>query len=176
MGRDKALLPFGGFQTLTQYQFHRLQKIFDEVYISTKSSHKFPFQAPFIEDDADVFAPTAAFVAVMKQLGDRPFFVLGVDMPFVSDDIIGRVIEADSENVDATLCRSQNGAETLCGVYHPSLKEEFEDMLRKNEHKLRRMLETKRVRYVECDQSDAFLNLNKPHEYQKAQQLYDIIN
>ena len=31
MGEDKALLPFGECSTLTQYQYNKLSKIFDNV-------------------------------------------------------------------------------------------------------------------------------------------------
>ena len=65
MGRDKSLLPFGGFETLTQYQYERLKKIFANVYISCKNRSKFDFDANFIEDDADfnTYAPTSGFIS-----------------------------------------------------------------------------------------------------------------
>jgi len=47
MGRDKALLPFGGYDTLTEYQYRRLSKIFNRVYISTKND-KFNFNGQFL--------------------------------------------------------------------------------------------------------------------------------
>jgi len=49
MGRDKALLPFGEYSTLCEYQYQRLAKIFETVHISTKEA-KFDFDAPLIYD------------------------------------------------------------------------------------------------------------------------------
>ncbi|MDQ1268445.1 MAG: molybdenum cofactor guanylyltransferase, partial [Campylobacterota bacterium] len=50
MGKDKSLLPFGTFDTLTEFQLNRLGKIFKNVYISCKEKSKFNFEAEFIED------------------------------------------------------------------------------------------------------------------------------
>ena len=49
MGQDKALLPFAGFKTLSEYQYRRLSEIFEKVYISSKED-KFDFQADILFD------------------------------------------------------------------------------------------------------------------------------
>ena len=176
MGEDKALLPFGGYTTLGEFQYRRLKKIFSQVYISTKNPDKFPFEADFIVDESDVFAPTAGFVSICRQLNTKRFFVLGVDMPFVDEKIIFALIEADSNEVDATLAEVDGEAESLCGIYDRSLQPHFEKMLQENRHKLRRLLAEINTKRVTFTQKTAFLNLNRPFEYQKAKELYDIIN
>ena len=175
MGEDKSLLPFGGYSTLGEFQYRRLQKIFSEVYISTKNPDKFPFQADFIIDESEVFAPTAGFVSIYRQLDAERFFVLGVDMPFVDEKIISALCEADSDKVDATLAQVDAEAESLCGIYHRSLQPHFEKMLQENRHKLRRLLEETNTKRVTFTDKRAFLNLNRPFEYQKAKELYAII-
>ena len=176
MGEDKALLPFGGFDTLSEYQYRRLQKIFPKVYISTKNPDKFPFQADFIVDKSDVFAPTAGFVAVFEALDCERFFVLGVDMPFVDESVIAALLQSDSMSSDATLALSHNGVESLCGIYHRSLQPHFEAMLKNGEHKLRKLLDEVNVTLVPFKQQEPFLNLNRPSEYQKAKEVYAIIS
>ncbi|SFV58519.1 Molybdopterin-guanine dinucleotide biosynthesis protein MobA [hydrothermal vent metagenome] len=176
MGEDKALLPFGGYDTLSEYQYTRLQKIFSKVYISTKDPNKFPFKADFIVDKSDVFAPTAGFVSIYGALDVERFFVLGVDMPFVDEGIIATLIEADKAESDATLALSHNGVEALCGIYHRSLQSSFKAMLIKGEHKLRKLLDEVDATLVSFSQKELFFNLNKPHEYQKAKEVYAIIN
>jgi len=176
MGEDKSLLPFGGYSTLGEFQYRRLQKIFSQVYISTKNPEKFPFEADCIVDESDLFAPTAGFVSIYRQLDAECFFVLGVDMPFVDEKIISAVMEADSDKVDATLAQVDGEMESLCGIYHRSLQPHFEKMLRQNKHKLRRLLEETNTQQITFTDKRAFLNLNRPSEYQKAKELYDIIN
>ena len=68
MGEDKSLLPFGSYNTLAEFQYKKLQQIFNKVYISTKDPSKFPFQAEFIVDKYTVYAPTAGFCSVFESL------------------------------------------------------------------------------------------------------------
>ncbi len=49
MGRDKTLLPFGGFATLTHYGAHKFGRIFDHVFVSSKFE-KFNPPLPLIKD------------------------------------------------------------------------------------------------------------------------------
>jgi len=49
MGRDKTLLPFGGFATLTHYGAHKFGRIFERVFISSKFE-KFNPPLPLIKD------------------------------------------------------------------------------------------------------------------------------
>ncbi len=175
MGEDKVLLPFGEHTTLTAFLYEKLSNIFSKVYISTKDPSKFCFDADFIIDRSEVYAPTAGFVSVFRQLKEERFFVLGVDMPFVDAWVIEKLIQADHPSYDATVAYTQNGIESLCGIYHASLQERFEAMLRGGNHKLRKLLEEVRTKRVEFEDATKFFNLNKPQEYQKAKQLYDII-
>lgn len=49
MGRDKTLLPFGEFATLTHYGAHKFGRIFERVFVSSKFD-KFNPSLPLIKD------------------------------------------------------------------------------------------------------------------------------
>lgn len=49
MGRDKTLLPFGGFATLTHYGAHKFGRIFERVFVSSKFD-KFNPPLPLVKD------------------------------------------------------------------------------------------------------------------------------
>lgn len=70
MGSDKALLPFGGFETLTQYQIHRLSPLFQSLHVSTRSKNKFDFEASFIEDIAtyEAQSPLVALLTIFQKI------------------------------------------------------------------------------------------------------------
>ena len=176
MGEDKSLLPFGSQKTLTQYQYIRLSKIFKNVYISSKDKTKFNFEAPFIEDIKvdSIYAPTVGFVSIFEKLKDERIFILSVDSPFVEKDEINKILSNDSLDMDATIAKTKFGIQPMCGVYHRSLEPKFLNMLKTDNHKLGFLLKSSNTTFVEFKNEEPFLNLNHPHEYQKALSLLRI--
>lgn len=174
MGEDKTLLPFGGFNTLTEYQYTRLSKIFKNVYISCKDKQKFNFDANYIEDSKNkleetlTFAPTLGFISIFKKLKSESFFAISVDTPFIDAKVIDALFDADKKENDATIAKTDKSIHPLCGIYHRSLQIAFMKMLETNTHKLGYLLKQSHTIYVNFKDDDIFLNLNHPHEYQKA--------
>jgi molybdopterin-guanine dinucleotide biosynthesis protein A len=172
MGEDKSLLPFGNFKTLTEFQLSSLSKIFKTVYISCKSKNKFDFDANFIEDVSGdtIFAPTAGFVAVFKELKEESFFALSVDTPFVGKEIILKLLEEDTNNpaVEATIAISACGMQPMCGIYHRSIESKFSHMLQTNNHKLGFLLKNSKTNFIHFEDEKPFLNVNNPDEYKEA--------
>lgn len=173
MGKDKSLLPFGKFNSLTEFQLSRLSKIFKTLYISCKYKSKFDFNANFIEDirTNSVFAPTAGFIAVFNTLPCESFFVISVDSPFISEKEISELIKNDTKDVDATIATIKDKTQPMCGIYHRSLEVKFKNMLENNNHKLSLLLKNSNTTFVNFKDEKIFLNLNHPHEYEKALQL-----
>jgi len=170
MGEDKALLPFAGFTTLTEYQYVRLCKIFTKVYISCKDKSKFSFDANFIEDEkhTSVFAPTLGFISVFHTLHVKKFFALSVDTPFVTQKEIQKIVFADNTDADAYIAKTDEGIQPLCGIYTRNLQDDFLKMLKENNHKLGYLLQNSKTTYVYFPDTKPFLNMNHPKDYQNA--------
>ena len=170
MGEDKSLLPFPPYDTLSEFQFQRLQKIFKKVYISTKEKEKFHFKANFLEDIVtdDIFAPTIGFISIFEKLQCEKVFVLSVDTPFVTEEIIKQIVQRDSDSVDATIARIAQGIQPLCGIYHISLLPFFRKMLEEDNHKLGYLLKKRKTNFIDFEDKISFLNLNNPSEYKEA--------
>ena len=175
MGEDKALLPFGSFPTLTEYQYSRLSKIFTHVYISCKEKNKFDFAKNdstihFIEDlpSLETYAPTIGFLSAFNYLQTSSLFAISVDSPFINKTIIKAIMNADTKNNDATVAKTVNGVQPLCGIYHSSLEIPFQEMQKTDNHKLGFLLKNSKTLYVDFTDEDPFLNLNHPHEYKTA--------
>jgi len=137
MGEDKSLLPFAHSQSLAQYQYERLEEIFTHVYISTKNTTKFGhINAKFIQDSLspDVHAPTVGFINIFNQLHEEnAVFVLSVDTPFVTKEVIKRLLEVERSDYDAIIARTPSGIHPLCGIYTRSLQEPMLDMIKNND-------------------------------------------
>jgi len=170
MGEDKALLPFSTYSTLTEFQYTRLNKIFSKVYISCKNRDKFSFDALFIEDiqKDSLYAPTAGFISIFKTISKNSFFVISVDSPFISRHEIKKLIESDSSNFDATVAKTSQGIQPMCGIYHQSLSQSFQTMFKEKSHKLGFLLKNSKTNFVYFKDEKPFLNLNYKHEYQEA--------
>jgi len=172
MGEDKSLLPFGDFNTLTEFQLSKLSKIFKTVYISCKDKSKFDFDANFIEDvkTDNIFAPTTGFISIFNALHVEKYFVISVDSPFISQNEINKIIKEDALHVetDATIAKTSSGIQPMCGIYHRSLENKFKKMLKDDNHKLGFLLKSSNTLHVEFKDEKPFLNLNHPHEYKEA--------
>jgi len=174
MRQDKVLLPFGGYSSLAQFQYNRLSKLFNHVYISTKTREKFDFEAQFILDaDNSDFAPTAGFVSAFDALECESFFALSVDTPFVDENIFTTLLDADRADLDAVIAKTPSGTHPLCGIYHRSLLKEFMRMQREGDHRLGKLLSKSQTRFVEFESEEIFMNLNHPHEYKEALSRYN---
>ena len=176
MEKDKSLLPFGSYPTLTQYQHARLSKIFSRVYISCKNSNKFGFDANYIEDKRftpEIFAPTVGFLSIFETLQDERVFILSVDSPFVTRNEIAKLFHADKAHNDATIAKTQDGIQPLCGIYHRSMLPKLQHMIHTNEHKLSKTLHNAKTTFVSFEENRPFFNLNYPQEYQEACKLFN---
>jgi len=172
MGSDKALLPFGGFETLTQYQIHRLTPIFQSLHVSTRTKDKFDFEASFIEDITtyEAQSPLIALLSIFQKF-NTPVCVLSVDTPFVTEAVFQKLYDALDDKTDALIAKSPECSHQLCAIYRPSIKDKIIPMLEKNEHKIRTLLEQVNTKYIHFESDEPFLNLNFPDDYEKAKVL-----
>jgi len=167
MGRDKALLPFAGFDSLAQYQYARLQKLFEKVYLSAKEE-KFDFNAALIPDRYETSSPLSGILSIFETLDADDVFILSVDAPFVDEKVIGKLLEENEKEVDAVIAQSPGGLQPLCGIYKRSLLPLAQAYFRVDRHRLTQLLKEAKSKVVVFDKDEPFTNLNHPHEYEEA--------
>lgn len=167
MGEDKALLSFGGFNSLAEYQYVRLSKIFDRVYISAKSN-KFDFDVEVIEDCYEESSPLVGIVSVFESLDIAEIFVLSVDAPFVDRATIEKIYGDALLSKDIIVASSPNGVEPLCGIYRRTILPKAKESLKQGNHRLQSLLGSVETQIVEFNREEIFMNLNYPKEYQIA--------
>lgn len=167
MGEDKALLPFGKYPTLTEFQQAKLSTLFDKVYISAKEN-KFDFDCMVIEDNYSVNSPLVGLISIFETLKAEEVFILSVDAPFVNKDTIQKLLSHNESTQDVIVAQSPNGAQPLCGLYKKSILPLAYMQLEKANHRLGDLLRIAKTLFVEFDEDTPFTNLNHPEEYQKA--------
>jgi molybdopterin-guanine dinucleotide biosynthesis protein A len=172
MGKDKALLPFGGYDSLVEYQYAKLQKLFNDVYISAKND-KFDFNANVIYDTYTINSPLGAIISVLEYT-QRPTFILSVDAPFVDEDIIQKLISKYENSSIATVAQTKDGLQPLCAIYNLSFVPKAKVQFQNGNHKINYILKNENITSVFFEDDNKFLNVNYPKDYQKALE-YDTI-
>ncbi len=167
MQRDKALLPFGESNSLAEFQYRRLSKLFSKVYISSKNN-KFDFDVEVIADRYEEASPLVALVSIFETLEEiEEVFLLSVDAPFVSEMVIDTLYK-NSCSVDVVVAQSSNGLEPLCAIYRRSCLVEAKRALEANMHGLHSLFKKLQIERVQIEDETAFMNLNYPSEYEIA--------
>ena len=166
MKQDKALLPFGNYKSLAEYQYRRFSSYFDTVYISAKSN-KFDFDVEIIEDRYDKSSPLVSLVSIFESIEEKEVFILSVDAPFVSTQTIEKLYtEAENES-SVIIAESTNGVEPLCGIYRHSILDTAKKFLSEDNHRLQALLKSLHTQKIAINHNE-FMNLNHPFEYEEA--------
>ena len=167
MGKDKALLPFANYPTLTEFQQDKLSTLFDEVYVSAKEN-KFDFDCRVIQDNYKENSPLVGLISIFESLKAEEIFILSVDAPFVSKETIEKLLEHNARRFDVIVAQSPNGVQPLCGLYKRSILPLAYAQLEKENHRLGDLLRLAHTLFVAFDEDAPFTNLNRPEEYQQA--------
>jgi molybdenum cofactor guanylyltransferase len=169
MGEDKALLPFGECSTLTQYQYNKLSKIFDNVYISSKID-KFKFledKNKIIFDIAKISSPMIALKSIFKKLNNDKIFIITVDTPLLLESTITELIN-DSNNYDITIAKSIDKTHNLCGIFTRNTYTKISQYIDQDMHKINFLVKSSNTNYKLFDDKNQFININTPSEYIQA--------
>ncbi len=167
MGQDKALLPFGGYPTLTEYQIARFTPYFENIYVGCKNKDKFEFKANFIEDLPcyDDSAPHIGLISAFEKLHEIYICVLGVDTPFFSHKEFQKLLTHTDTDTDAIIARSPRGYQPLCAVYKRSTLLYLKNLSDQRRYRFADLYAQIQTDFVPFEDEKIFTNLNTPDEY-----------
>ncbi len=168
MGEDKSLLPFENCDTLIEYQYKKISKLFKKVYISSKEN-KFNFQTNLILDNiSDTSSPLVALQSIFNNIKDEKVFIITVDTPLVLDTTIDKLINKSADYA-VTIAQSEDRIHNLCGVFSRKILPLIDKLLQKDIHKINYLIkQTNNYHKLNFSNSDQFINLNTKEDYNKA--------
>jgi molybdopterin-guanine dinucleotide biosynthesis protein A len=118
MGRDKALVPWGGTDLLG-HALARLRSVTPDVRILAGSERRYTDRGvPIVVDRAPGSGPLAGVLAGLEAAAGRAGLFLAVDLPFVPLALLSRLVEL-ADGFDAVVPVSPRGPEPLCAAYGP---------------------------------------------------------
>jgi molybdopterin-guanine dinucleotide biosynthesis protein A len=174
MGRDKALLPWAG-GTLLDHALRRLQAVAGDVRILGGDEARYADRGLPVHADAMAGAgPLAGLLAALEAAAPRPVLLLGVDLPFVTPDLL-RHVGGALAGFDAAVPVTAGGPEPLCAGYGQRCLEPVRAALAAGERKMTSFWPAVRVKTIETDElarfgdpDQLFRNLNRPADYAAA--------
>jgi molybdopterin-guanine dinucleotide biosynthesis protein A len=173
MGRDKALLPWGGADLL-DHAVVRLRAVTRDVRILCGPGMRYAERGLPVQPDLVTQAgPLGGVLSGLTAAGGRPGLFLAVDLPRVPAALLSRLVER-AEGWDAVVPVSPGGAEPMCAVYGPGCREPIRRRMDAGDFKMSafwpdvRVLEVGPAELEEFgDPAEMFINLNAPEDLTK---------
>ncbi len=174
MGRDKALLAWGGTDLLS-HSLARLRFVTPDVRILSGSERRYLDRgAPVLVDLVPGSGPLAGVLAALEAAPGRAGLFLAVDLPFVPVALLTRLVEL-ADDLDAVVPVSPRGPEPLCAVYGPACLEPIRRRMARGDLRMTGFWPDVRLREVPPaelvafgDPSHLFRNLNTPADLEAA--------
>jgi len=177
-GQRKALLTVHGIPIIER-QLAVLRQVADPVFVVAPSSEPYaPFAVDVVPDRiAGCGALGGIYTAILNTPAER-VLVVACDMPFLSAPLL-RLMTA-IEHADVVVPRSARGLEPLCAIYTRECAEPIRDRLERGALEASVMPEGMVVEEIGPDVLAAydpdgllFVNVNTPHDYERARELVD---
>jgi molybdenum cofactor guanylyltransferase len=173
-GRDKALLPWGE-STLLDHTLDRLRAVCTEVRILSGSTPRYLDRGvTVVLDHVREIGPLGGIEAALASPGATAGLFLAVDMPFVTVDVLGRLVELADE-ADAVVPVLAGGAQPLCAVYKASCLPAIRACLKAADYRMTGFWPQVQVRQVGDEElaplgspAALFDNVNTPGDYDRA--------
>ena len=171
MGRNKALLDFGG-ETLIGRLYRTLQGAFHEVFISANDARTYEFLgAPVIPDVFPDGGSLAGIHAGLVHSSAARCFFVACDMPFVNVDLV-RFLYTFTGDHDVVIPVSRSGLEPLHSFYSKDCIPHIEEQLESGNLKVIDFYHRIRMREVGLDemctydsQELSYFNINTQEKY-----------
>jgi len=164
MGQDKALLPFGKFDSLAKYQYEKFSKIFKNVYISAKEN-KFNFECNLILDRYKEYSPMHALSSIFEVIDFENIFLISVDMPFFSRELVYNLKRLHKNEV--TCYRLDGKLEPFGAIYNISLKDRVNLKIKEGDFRLKNLILNSDYTAVDTLKYKDFININYQKDYFK---------
>jgi molybdopterin-guanine dinucleotide biosynthesis protein A len=175
-GADKASLVVGGARIIER-QLATLSTITDEVRIVSNDPARYAaLGVRVIPDRIAGAGPLGGVHAALVDAAYHGVIVLACDLPFVTAALLEALaIEfGTGDEIDAVVPRSSRGLEPLCALYARRCAETVRRRIEAGNLEMRGLLTELRFKELRpegvppFDDGSVFLNVNTPHDYERA--------
>jgi len=182
-GGDKCLQPLGG-QPMLAHVLARLRPQVSDIVISANSDGFAGFDLPVVADSVPTFqGPLAGVAAGLAWVAaNHPDAAWAVtvpgDTPFLPDDLVRRLAEADRATGTLVVARSETGVHPVVAIWPVGMAADLEAALASGLRKVSRWAEMQDAAQVFFPPSeiggrevDPFFNINRKEDLAAAEDL-----
>jgi len=170
-GINKGALEIGG-AAIVDRQLAALRSITSTVFVVGAPDPLWSARGLRVVPDeiADAGPLGGIYTALLHSPSERTL-VVGCDMPFLAADVLERLVSVDA--ADLVIARSARGLEPLCAVYTRGCAAAIRERLARGAYEASALPPGLRVVEVSVDRDLVFLNVNTPHDYERAKGLVE---
>lgn len=167
MGRDKALLEWGG-QTLLERAVKIITPWVMNLYVVTNNPKDHQVVGAEVILDRDPFqGPLAALEIAFSRVKEGSIVVLACDLPGATSELIGRLVEMASLHPGkAIVTKDHAGSQPLCAVYPVTAANEMRRILSEGRRSMQELINALQPN-VEWYSVDELKNMNTPEDYER---------
>ncbi|MEO0510237.1 MAG: molybdenum cofactor guanylyltransferase [Verrucomicrobiota bacterium] len=173
MGRDKALLSYGGERTQLERSASLLSAVCKKTFISLRREQHFdlPPGTDVIYDSVDeVAGPLCGILSAMAAHPEANWLVVACDLPKLKKETLQRLVSSyhlHSENLIAYKSKHGDLPEPLCAIYPSGKGGELLALAREiGRFSIRELLIIKKARLIDQDDPESLININTNEEYE----------
>lgn len=172
MKRDKAAIEYHGMPQV-RYAHRLLERYCERVFVSNRADQA---EDPLFEGLEQIhdrfvgFGPMGGMLSALHTYPEAAWLVLGCDLPFVDESVLGALLDARDPLMLATCYTSAHDGlpEPLCAVYEPRYRRRLHQFLASGRDCPRKALINSRAKQVELADPRALDNINSPEELETA--------
>ncbi len=165
IGGNKAVVRLCG-QPLVNYPLRAMQAVLHEVLVLAKADTKLPSLpgvTVWVEADPG-HHPLIGIREALSVADGRPVVVCAADLPFVTPELIGRLVAADPGEAPAVVARSRDVIQPLLGLYTPAAAARLEGF----QGRVLDAIELLEPRYLDVGAPEQLFNVNAPEDVLQA--------
>jgi molybdopterin-guanine dinucleotide biosynthesis protein A len=174
-GADKAALVVGGSRIIDR-QLAVLEAVAGELLIVANDPSRYAaFQIPVIPDAVPGAGALGGVYTALQAAHAELVVILACDLPFITRELVERLIAEIQPDDDVVMPRSRRGLEPLCAVYRRRSAPVIRARIDRNELQVQALWRELRVKEFGPQALAAydregrlFVNVNTPHDYVRA--------
>jgi molybdopterin-guanine dinucleotide biosynthesis protein A len=168
-GVNKGTLMIGRSPIIDR-QLETLRQVAREIFVVGREDSEWTSRGlPVIADEIAGAGPLGGiYTAIVRSPRERTL-VVACDMPFLSSTLLRTL--AAVPDADLVIPRHAKGYEPLCAIYSRACADDIRQRLARGLNEASRLPAGVRVTELDVDNETFFVNVNTPHDYERAKGL-----